>query len=115
MAAILTPKTGPPSVFEYTTSAPVPTLPPGQIFVKNTFAGINYIDTYLRTGLYPPPPGASLPMIVGQEAAGTVADLNGAPELQGRRPRRVDALQQVRRVQRAAGREGGQNPGQDQG
>jgi len=80
MAAILTPKTGPPSVFEYTTSAPVPTLQPDQILVKNTFAGINYIDTYFRTGLYPPPAGASLPMIVGQEAAGTVADPNGHPD-----------------------------------
>jgi NADPH2:quinone reductase len=82
MAAILTPKTGPPSVFEYTTSQPVPTLQPGQILVKNTFAGINYIDTYFRTGLYPAPPGSAMPMIVGQEAAGTVADNNGNPDFQ---------------------------------
>jgi NADPH:quinone reductase len=80
MAAILTPKTGPPSVFEYTTTQPIPTLQPGQILIKNTLAGINYIDTYFRSGLYPAPPGASTPMIVGQEAAGTVADANGHPD-----------------------------------
>ena len=80
MAAILTPKAGDASVFEYTTSQPIPTLQPGQILIKNTLAGINYIDTYLRSGLYPPPPGASMPMIIGQEAAGTVADANGHPD-----------------------------------
>src|SRR5271154_2298764 len=80
MAAILTPETGPASVLEYTTSQPIPTLQPGQILVKNTLAGINYIDTYFRSGLYPAPPGASMPMIIGQEAAGTVADANDHPD-----------------------------------
>jgi NADPH2:quinone reductase len=80
MAAILMPKAGPASVFEYTTSQPVPTLQPGQILIKNTLAGINYIDTYFRSGLYPAPPGVSMPMVVGQEAAGTVADANGHPD-----------------------------------
>src|SRR5579859_4341260 len=80
MAAILTPKTGPASVFEYTTSEPIPTPQPGQILIKNTLAGINYIDTYFRSGLYPAPAGVSMPMIVGQEAAGTVADANGHPD-----------------------------------
>jgi NADPH2:quinone reductase len=80
MAAILTPKTGPASVLEYTTSQPIPTPQPGQILIKNTLAGINYIDTYFRSGLYPAPPGASMPMIIGQEAAGTVADANNHPD-----------------------------------
>jgi NADPH:quinone reductase len=74
------PKAGPASVFEYTTSQPIPTLQPGQILIKNTLAGINYIDTYFRSGLYPAPPGVSMPMIVGQEAAGIVADANGHPD-----------------------------------
>ena len=82
MAAVVTPRTGPPSVFEYVSDAPVPSLQPHQILVKNTLAGINYIDTYLRTGLYAPPAGASLPMIIGQEATGTVADANGHPGFQ---------------------------------
>ena len=80
MAAIVTSKTGPPSVLEYTTSQPVPKPGPGQILVKNNFAGINYIDTYFRTGLNPLRPGVSLPVILGEEAAGTVVDNNGHPE-----------------------------------
>ncbi len=71
MAAIVCNKTGDPSVLEYKSDQPTPKPTSGQILVKNTFAGINYIDTYFRTGLYPAPNG--LPMIVGQEAAGTVA------------------------------------------
>jgi len=80
MAAIRTPKTGPASVLEYTTSQPILTLQPGQILVKNTLAGVNYIDTYFRSGLNPAPPGASMPMIIGEEAAGTVADANDHPD-----------------------------------
>ena len=41
---------------------------PGQIRLKNTAAGLNYIDTYHRTGLYKLP----LPLVLGMEGAGTV-------------------------------------------
>ncbi|MBS4046512.1 MAG: quinone oxidoreductase [Alphaproteobacteria bacterium] len=41
---------------------------PGQIRLKNTAAGLNYIDTYHRTGLYKLP----LPLTLGMEGAGTV-------------------------------------------
>ncbi|HKX63695.1 MAG TPA: quinone oxidoreductase [Rhizomicrobium sp.] len=47
-------------------------LPPpakGQVQVRHTAIGVNFIDTYHRTGLYPLP----LPSGVGSEAAGTVA------------------------------------------
>jgi len=71
MSAIVCAKTGDSSVLEYKTDHPTPKPTSGQILVKNIFAGINYIDTYFRTGLYPAPRG--LPMVVGQEAAGTVA------------------------------------------
>ena len=71
MAAVVTKQTGPPSVLEYTTDQAVPKPTSGQLLIKNTFAGINYIDTYFRSGLYPAPAG--LPMIIGQEAAGVVA------------------------------------------
>ena len=41
---------------------------PGQIRVKQTTAGLNYIDVYFRTGLYPfPTPG-----IIGMEGTGVV-------------------------------------------
>lgn len=41
---------------------------PGQIRLKNSAAGLNYIDTYHRTGLYKMP----LPLTLGMEGAGTV-------------------------------------------
>jgi NADPH2:quinone reductase len=48
------------------------TLPPpgkGEVRVKNRAIGINFIDVYHRTGLYPPPQS---PFIPGSEAAGDV-------------------------------------------
>ena len=41
-----------------------------EIQVENKAIGINYIDTYVRSGLYPPP---SLPSGLGTEAAGVVS------------------------------------------
>lgn len=41
---------------------------PGQIRLKTTAAGLNYIDTYHRTGLYKLP----LPLTLGMEGAGVV-------------------------------------------
>ncbi len=41
---------------------------PGQVRVRHTAIGLNYIDTYHRTGLYPLP----LPAVLGMEAAGVV-------------------------------------------
>ncbi|HKQ44622.1 MAG TPA: quinone oxidoreductase [Rhizomicrobium sp.] len=49
-------------------------LPPpakGQVQVRHTAIGVNFIDTYHRTGLYPLP----LPSGLGMEAAGTVSAL----------------------------------------
>lgn len=40
----------------------------GQVQIKHTAIGLNYIDTYHRSGLYPLP----LPSGIGMEAAGTV-------------------------------------------
>lgn len=42
---------------------------PGQIRVKQSACGLNYIDVYMRSGLYPLP---ELPAVVGMEGAGTV-------------------------------------------
>lgn len=41
---------------------------PGQVKVRNTAIGLNFIDTYQRSGLYPMP----LPFIAGSEGAGVV-------------------------------------------
>ncbi|RWK11841.1 MAG: quinone oxidoreductase [Mesorhizobium sp.] len=42
----------------------------GQIRVRHTAIGLNFIDVYHRSGLYPPPGG--FPLIPGGEAAGVV-------------------------------------------
>src|SRR5262249_30557010 len=42
---------------------------PGQLLVDVAACGVNYIDTYQRSGLYPVP----LPLVPGLEGAGTVS------------------------------------------
>ena len=41
---------------------------PGEVRVHNTAVGLNYIDTYHRSGLYPMP----MPLVLGSEGAGVV-------------------------------------------
>ena len=48
---------------------PVPEPGPGHVLIEVAHAGVNYIDTYHRTGLYP----LDLPLVIGLEGAGTVA------------------------------------------
>lgn len=50
------------------TSLPVPQPAEGEVLVKNAYVGVNFIDTYFRTGLYKAP----LPLVPGREGAGTV-------------------------------------------
>ncbi|MGL4324047.1 MAG: quinone oxidoreductase family protein [Beijerinckiaceae bacterium] len=45
---------------------------PGEIRVRNESIGLNFIDIYFRSGVYPP---ASLPFTPGNEGAGTVLAL----------------------------------------
>jgi NADPH2:quinone reductase len=47
---------------------PVPEPGPGEALIKVEATGINYVDIYHRTGLYP----GQLPLTLGREAAGTV-------------------------------------------
>jgi len=68
MHAIEVASTGGPEVLGYV-ERPVPEPAPGQLLIKAEAIGVNFIDTYFRTGLYP----HSLPFIVGSEVAGTVA------------------------------------------
>lgn len=70
MKAIQVDRTGGPEVLCYK-DVPDPDPGPGEVLVKIDAIGLNYIDTYHRTGLYP----LDLPFIPGLEAAGTVAAL----------------------------------------
>ncbi|KAL7416308.1 hypothetical protein BDY24DRAFT_379217 [Mrakia frigida] len=67
MKALLIHKQGGPEEIKLET-IPVPTLGEGEVLVKVNYAGVNFIDTYLRGGLYP----VALPFTLGQEAAGTL-------------------------------------------
>ncbi|MGZ8749351.1 MAG: quinone oxidoreductase family protein [Pseudonocardia sp.] len=50
---------------------PDPRPGPGELLVDVAVAGVNYIDTYNRSGAYP----VDLPFVLGQEGAGRVAAL----------------------------------------
>jgi NADPH2:quinone reductase len=67
MHAIVVNRTGGPEVLE-SADIPVPAPKAGEALVKIAAAGVNYIDTYLRSGLYP----RELGFTNGQEAAGVV-------------------------------------------
>ena len=67
MHAIQVSQTGGPEVLEYV-EVDTPQPGPGEVLVKVHAAGVNYIDTYHREGMYPLP----LPFTPGQEAAGEV-------------------------------------------
>jgi NADPH2:quinone reductase len=68
VAAVRVHKTGGPEVLTYE-EVEVASPGPGQVRVKQHACGVNYIDTYFRSGLYPAP---SLPFIAGNEGAGEV-------------------------------------------
>lgn len=61
-------RTGGPEVLELVDVSPVDPAP-GEVRVKNEAIGLNFIDIYVRTGLYPVP---SLPSGLGSEGAGVV-------------------------------------------
>ncbi|HUO90061.1 MAG TPA: quinone oxidoreductase [Rhizomicrobium sp.] len=67
MKAIRFEKTGGPDVLQYV-DVDLPPPGAGQVRVKHTVIGVNFIDTYHRSGLYRLP----LPSGLGSEAAGVV-------------------------------------------
>ena len=67
MRAIQVSETGGPEVL-HLAELPDPEPGAGQVLVELAAAGVNYIDTYHRSGAYPMP----LPFIIGSEGAGTV-------------------------------------------
>lgn len=69
--AIFYNKQGGPEVLKYG-DVPVPAISDTEILIKNKYAGINFIETYFRKGVYPV---ASFPYIGGREASGVVAQV----------------------------------------
>ncbi len=67
MQAVQIAEHGGPEVIEWVNIAQ-PTPGSGELLVKLEAAGVNYIDTYHRTGLYP----VGLPFTIGLEGAGTI-------------------------------------------
>ncbi|MDR3068139.1 MAG: quinone oxidoreductase [Cellulomonas sp.] len=67
MRAIVAAAAGGPEVLELRT-VPDPVPDPDQVLVKVAAAGVNFIDTYRRSGQYPMP----FPHVVGSEGAGEV-------------------------------------------
>jgi NADPH2:quinone reductase len=70
MRAIQVSATGGPEVLT-ATELPDPTVGPGELVVEVAAAGVNYIDTYHREGIYPQP----LPFVLGLEGAGRVREV----------------------------------------
>jgi NADPH2:quinone reductase len=68
VAAVRVHKLGGPEVLTYE-DIEVGNPGPGEIKIRQHACGINFIDTYYRTGLYPAP---SLPFVAGNEGAGEV-------------------------------------------
>lgn len=70
MKAIRFETTGGPEVLQVV-DLPTPEPRPGEILVRHQAVGVNFIDTYHRSGLYP----VKLPSGLGMEAAGVVEAL----------------------------------------
>lgn len=67
MYAIEVTETGGPEVLSYV-EKPQPAPGPGQVLIKAEAVGVNFVDTYFRSGLYP----RDVPFVVGSEVCGTV-------------------------------------------
>ncbi|HEY5071655.1 MAG TPA: quinone oxidoreductase [Caulobacteraceae bacterium] len=67
MLAVRARQAGGPEVLEVV-DVPEPTAGPGEIVIRHEAIGLNFIDTYQRSGLYP----MRLPAVLGQEGAGVV-------------------------------------------
>jgi NADPH2:quinone reductase len=66
--AVIVKEAGGPDVLDFRTDAPVPTPKEGQVLIKNTVSGVNFVDTYYRSGFYK----SEKPEILGREGAGIV-------------------------------------------
>ncbi len=82
MRAIEVAEHGGPEVLRYV-EKPEPSPGPGELLIKAEAIGVNYIDTYFRSGAYP----RETPFILGTEVCGTVAAVgDGVAALRVGRP-----------------------------
>jgi NADPH2:quinone reductase len=70
MRAIEVTETGGHEVLRYV-DKPTPSPAPGEVLIKAEAIGVNFVDTYFRSGSYP----HELPFVLGAEVAGTVEAL----------------------------------------
>jgi NADPH2:quinone reductase len=76
--AIVIRRHGGPEVLELI-EIDVPPPGPGEVQIRQSAIGVNFVDTYYRTGLYKP--GGGLPFVAGSEAAGVVVAVG--PNVEG--------------------------------
>lgn len=74
MKAVIVKEHGGVDALTFETNFPVPQLKDGTVLVKNQYAGLNFIDTYYRSGLYK----QNLPFISGGEGGGTVVAISSS-------------------------------------
>jgi NADPH:quinone reductase-like Zn-dependent oxidoreductase len=89
MHAIEVTETGGPEVLKYV-DKPAPSPGPGEVSIKAEAIGVNFVDTYFRSGSYP----HELPFVLGAEVGGTVEALgDGVTALRvGERVATADAV-----------------------
>jgi NADPH:quinone reductase-like Zn-dependent oxidoreductase len=68
--AIEVTETGGPEVLR-NVEQPTPAPGPGEVLIKAEAIGVNFVDTYFRSGAYP----HKLPLVLGAEVGGTVEAL----------------------------------------
>ncbi|MHA6722095.1 quinone oxidoreductase family protein [Sphingomonas sp. RS2018] len=69
-------RTGGPEVIEWV-DVDLPPPGPGEVLLRTTAVGLNYIDTYFRSGLYP----SAMPAGLGSESVGVVEAVGTGVEL----------------------------------
>lgn len=87
MHAIEVAETGGPEVLRYVDKPP-PSPAAGEVLIRAEAIGINFIDTYFRSGQYP----REVPFILGTEVAGTVAAVGDEVSAPNRGDRVVTAV-----------------------
>ena len=91
-------ETGGPEVLRFE-SGQVGRPGPGEVRIRHHAVGLNFADTYFRSGIYPVP----LPSGIGNEASGVVEELGAGVNLSGSNPGQRGTRPARHRVQSYAG------------
>ena len=75
-AAVVVKEAGGPEVMQYVLDHLTPQPAEGHVLIQNAFCGINYVDTYFRSGFYESPK----PEVLGREGSGVVVTLGSSTE-----------------------------------